>query len=44
MIHRIEEEFGRKAWLTLLEMSLEKASVEMVRLYLLTAPPSEYIF
>ena len=44
MIHRIEEEFGRKAWLTLLEMSLEKASVEMVRLYLLTAPPPEYIF
>ena len=44
MIQRIEERFGRKAWLQLLLMPLEEASEEMIRLYLLTDPPPEYRF
>jgi hypothetical protein len=44
MIQQIEEQFGREAWLELLEMSLEEASQELIRLYLLTDPSPEYRF
>ncbi len=44
MIQQIEEEFGRKAWLELLQIGLEDATQEMIRLYLLTGPPPEYRF
>jgi hypothetical protein len=44
MIQQIEEEFSREAWLELLQIGLEDATQEMIRLYLLTGPPPEYRF
>ena len=44
MIQQIEGKFGRETWLELLQMRLEDATQEMIRLYLLTGPPPEYRF
>ena len=44
MIQQIEKQFGREAWLELLEMSLEEAGQKLIELYLLTDPPPEYRF
>ena len=44
MIQQIEGKFGREAWLELLQIGLEDATQEMIRLYLLTDPPPEYRF
>ena len=44
MIQQIEGKFGREAWLELLQIGLEDATQEMIRLYLLTDPPPEYLF
>ena len=44
MIQQIERQFGRQAWLELLEMPLEDAGQELIRLYLLTDPPPQYRF
>jgi hypothetical protein len=44
MIQQIEESFGRKAWLALLNKSPEEAAQEMVTLYLRTNPPADYRF
>ena len=44
MVQQIEERFGRKAWLVLLNKSPEEAAQELVTLYLRTNPPAEYRF
>ncbi len=44
MIQQIEEEFGRETWLELLQIGMEDATQEMIRLYLLTGPPPEFRF
>jgi hypothetical protein len=44
MIQQIEGQFGREAWLKLLEMGLEEATQELIRVYLLTDPPPQYRF
>ena len=44
MIQQIEERFGRKAWLVLLNESPEEAAQELVTLYLRTNPPADYRF